>query len=813
MNSFALRPFALQLLASIALIATLKCDLHGAKSSNPVDFATQVKPLLARRCFACHGPETGEGGLHLDRSETALSELDSGARAIVPGDVAASELLARVTAEDEFMRMPPEGKPLTSDEVDILKRWISEGAEWKKHWAFIPPQRHEPPVTKDPAWIKNPIDAFILAGVEEAGLTPARPADKRTLARRAYFNVIGLPPTPDQLAEFLQDERPDAWGRLIDRLLASVHYGEQWARHWLDLVRYAETNSFERDGRKPNAWKYRDYVIRSFNADKPYDQFIKEQLAGDELDDVTQDSITATGYYRLGIWDDEPADPVQALADEKDDLVSTTGQVFLGLTLGCARCHDHKIDPIPQRDYFGMISFFADVTSYGQRGDENSNSQWTIESEETRELRRKFDEQIAKIEREKYSMEQVGVKRMSAIDQRRSETPERQELLNEKLEKFLNASEWQLYLETDARAEDIRRMRDELPSAEAVLALARCEPRPEPTRLAVRGNPHVLDEIVEPHFPELFDASIPEIAEAPEGARSAGRRRVLADWIASPENMLTARVIVNRVWQHHFGRGIVRSANNFGELGEPPTHPELLDWLALWLIEHDWQLKPLHRLIMTSNAYQMSSRGDERALAADPSNDLFWRYDMRRLSAEELRDAALVTTGTLNPAAYGESFFPEMSAEVLATQSRPGDGWGESSLEQRNRRSVYAYVKRSLLLPLLTAFDFPDVDSSCEARFVTTQPQQSLSMLNGSFFNEQARLLAERVKQSTSNGPREQAKRAIELAIQREATTQEIDEGLKLIKRLTEEQRLPPEEALKYWCLTVLNLNEFIYLD
>jgi hypothetical protein len=772
-----------------------------------------VKPLLARRCFACHGPETGEGGLHLDDPQSAFAELDSGAHAIVPGDVESSELLTRVTSEDEVMRMPPEGNPLTSDEIDILKRWISEGAEWRKHWAFIPPEHHEPPAVKNQAWVANPIDAFILSGLEEAGLTPVAPADKRTLARRAYFNLVGLPPTPEQLEKFIKDGRPDAWERLVDELLASEHYGEQWARHWLDLVRFAETNSFERDGRKPNAWKYRDYVIRSLNADKPYDQFVKEQLAGDELDEITHDSITATGYYRLGIWDDEPADPVQARADEKDDLVSTTGQVFLGLTLGCARCHDHKIDPIPQRDYFGMVSFFADVTPYGERGDENTNSQWTIESDETRILRRKFDEQIAKIEREKVSMEEVGVKRMTAVDQRRSETPERQELLKEKLEKFLNASEWQLYLETIARVDEIRKMRDELPAAEAVLALARCESRPEPTRLAMRGNPHVLEDVVEPHFPQLFDTPTPEIPEAPEGARSAGRRRVLAEWIASPDNMLTARVIVNRVWQHHFGRGIVRSTNNFGELGDPPTHPELLDWLALWLVEHDWQLKPLHRLIMTSRAYQMSSHGDERALAADPANDLFWRFDMRRLSAEELRDATLVTTGTLNPAMYGESFFPEMSAEVLATQSRPGDGWGESSPEQRARRSVYIYVKRSLLLPLLTAFDFPDVDSSCEARFVTTQPQQSLTLLNGSFFNEQARRLMERISATGSNDPGDQVKQAIELALLRPATETEIAEGLHLIARLQNEHGQSHEEALRYWCLAVLNLNEFVYLD
>jgi mono/diheme cytochrome c family protein len=802
------------LLLAISILSWLGTGVvHARESDKHVDFATQVKPLLARRCFACHGPETGEGGLHLDNPETALAELDSGLHAIVPGDPESSELLTRVSSTDEFMRMPPEGEPLKSEEIDALKRWIEQGAEWKKHWAFIPPKPQSPPQVKQTNWVKNPIDAFILADLEAAELSPAPAADKRTLARRAYFNLIGLPPTNEELDDFIADSRPDAWLRLIDRLLDSEHYGEQWARHWLDVVRYAETNSFERDGPKPNAWKYRDYVIRSFNDDKPYDQFVKEQLAGDELDMVTHDSVIATGYYRLGIWDDEPADPVQALADEKDDLVSTTGQAFLGLTVGCARCHDHKIDPIPQRDYFGFVSFFADVTSYGTRGDENSNSQWTIESEETRKQRQEYNAEIGKIEREKISMEEVGIKRMSAIDQRRSETPERQELLDDKLEKFLNNSEWKLFRDTLDRLNKVRRKRDELPAAEAVLALARCEPQPEPTRLAVRGNPHVLDEVVEPHFPQLFNIPTPRIPIAKEEAHSAGRRRVLADWIASPDNMLTARVIVNRVWQHHFGRGIVRSTNNFGELGDPPTHPELLDWLALWLIEHDWQLKPLHRLIMSSNAYQMSSASNDEALAIDPMNDLFWRFDMRRLSAEELRDATLVTTGKFNPQLYGPSIYPEMSAEVLATQSQPGQGWGESSLEEQSRRSIYIHVKRSLILPQLAAFDFPDVDSTCEARFVTTQPQQALTMLNGSFFNEQAQHLAERVRATSSNNAQAQVATALRLALGRKATQNEIRTGVNLMNRLRKKHSQQPEEALRYWCLTVLNLNEYVYLD
>ena len=712
-------------------------------------------------------------------------------------------------------RMPPEGKPLSSKEIETLKQWIAAGAKWEKHWAFVPPQPHTPPSVRNKAWVQNPIDAFILARLEQADLAPAPPADKRSLARRAYFDVTGLPPTNEQVEAFLSDTAPDAWPRLVDSLLASPHYGEHWARHWLDLVRFAETNSFERDGLKPNAWKYRDYVIRSFNDDKPYDRFVREQLAGDELDEVTDDSIIATGYYRLGIWDDEPADPLQARFDQFDDIITTTSQAMLGLTVGCARCHDHKIDPIPQTDYYGLLAFFADVTPYADinERDPGRYSQWDMSKPDERARRAELHDKEDLIRKEMQAIEEVGIQRMSAADQEISRTPDREQLLKDKLEQHLNVSEWGQYQETAKRLESTREEIEKLPAPSSALALAKCNPRPEPTHILIRGNPNVPGDAVEPHFPALFGEAAPTIPPAAEGAHSAGRRRVLAEWIASPRNMLTARVIVNRVWQHHFGRGLVRSANNFGELGTPPTHPELLDYLALWLVDHNWQLKPLHRLIMTSNAYRMSSAGNAKALAVDPTNDLFWRFDMRRLSAEEIRDASLVTSGQFNPAMFGPGFYPKLSQEVLATQSRPGDGWGQSTPESQARRSIYIHLKRSLLPPLLTAFDFPDVDSSCEDRFKTTQPGQALAMLDGEFLNEQASKLAARVTTEAGPEPRAQVARAIRLALERPATDEEVADGLELLNRLTKERGQKPADALKYWCLTVLNLNEFVYLD
>lgn len=782
-------------------------------SAQDVDFARDVKPLLAKRCYSCHGPETGEGGLHLHKHDAALAELDSGAHAIVPGKPDESELITRVRAEDEFMRMPPEGKPLSAAEIDLLRNWIADGAEWEQHWAFTPRTKPDVPEVKNTDWVRNPIDAFILAKLEERNLQPAPCADKRTLARRLYYDLTGLPPTLEQLARFVNDNRPEAYEQLVDELLNSPQYGERWARHWLDLVRYAETNSFERDGEKPNAWKYRDYVIRSLNADKPYDQFVREQLAGDELDDVTTESVTATGFYRLGTWDDEPADPEQSFADEMDNIVGTVGQAFLSLTVNCARCHDHKIDPIPQTDYYGLVAFFADVTSYGTREDQETNSQWDLTPPEWKVQYRKWRERQHVLSEKKKELEQLGIARMAGVDQRRTETDDRGKVLEEKLEKVLTPGEWREYRQAEDDWDAVRDEIRKLPRRESVLALAKCDMPPRLTHIHMRGNPHVLGDVVEPRFPELCEDEPPEILAPSTDARSSGRRRVLAEWITSPDNRLTARSIVNRVWQHHFGRGIVRSANNFGQLGTPPTHPELLDWLAQWLVEHDWRLKPLHRLIVTSNAYRMSSVPNPEALAVDPANDLFWRFDMRRLSAEEIRDTVLATTGTLNLEMFGPSIYPELSPEVLATQSQPGKGWGRSSRSDRARRSIYIHVKRSLIPPMLSAFDFPDTDTSCEARFITTGPSQALSMVNGDFLNEQADLFARRVRREAGDDPRDQVALALKLALGREPSEEEIQDGLALMETLQTKHGKSEREALRYWCLTVLNLNEFVYLD
>ena len=778
-------------------------------------FSRTIQPLFAARCYSCHGPDAEEGGLQLHNREDALAELESGEFAIVPGEVEASTLLARVKSQDESERMPPEGEPLTEEEIAALRAWVDAGAEWEEHWAFVPIERRDPPKVKNEAWVTNGVDAFILAGLEANGLTPAPAADKQTLVRRLYYDVTGLPPTLEQVEVFLTDERPDAYSRLVDELLASPAYGEKWARHWLDVVRYAETNSFERDAEKPYAWKYRDYVISSLNEDKPYDQFVREQLAGDELAEVTAESITATGFYRLGTWDDEPADELQSKYDDLDNIVSTTGQGFLGLTVGCARCHDHKIDPFPQTNYYRLLAFFADVTPYAlpKKREASLFSLTDLSSPETKQRREEIRREVQELKEAKLPIEQAAIKKMDAADQRLTETKKRQKVLDEKLDQFLVDSQKPIYYQLVAKQKDAEKRLAELPKKDLVLSLAKCEPHPEPTHVMMRGNPHVLGDVVEASFPDLFGGEVPEIPDAAEGARSAGRRRVLADWIASPENLLTSRVIANRVWQHHFGRGIVRSANNFGQLGTPPTHPELLDWLALWLTDHEWSLKSLHRLILNSSAYRMSSASDEKALAVDPSNELFWRFDMRRLSAEEIRDSVLMVSGQLNRKMYGPSIYPKLSEEVLHTQSQPGLGWGKSSEEEASRRSIYIHIKRSLIPPELATFDFPETDTSCEARFITTLPAQSLNLLHGEFLQTQAGHLAKRVKATVGEEMVERVDYALQLALGREVEQATKQDGLALIESLIEEHGVEREEAFRQFCVVVLNLNEFVYLD
>ncbi|MEX0676089.1 MAG: DUF1549 and DUF1553 domain-containing protein [Pirellulales bacterium] len=692
-------------------------------------------------------------------------------------------------------------------------------AATKKFWSFQPVQRPERPAAANTLWARNPIDSFVLAKLDEAGLSPAAPAEKTALLRRAYYDLIGLPPSPEEAAAFLADDSPGAFERVVDGLLDSPHYGERWGRHWLDLVRYAETNSYERDGPKPFVWRYRDYVIRSFNEDKPYDQFVTEQLAGDELQNVTRDSIIATGFYRLGIWQDEPVDPEQELFEDLDDLVRTTGEVFLGMTVGCARCHDHKLDPIPQTDYYRMLALFRNVRRLGVRsiesvedasvrtlGDEEEarRHRQLIErhKQETNEVRKALDELDERITRDLAGVEKDDWKTEAA----------RIEIARKRAGTILTQEEFDRYARLTAKRDELRLFRP--PGIEQALCVKEHGRECPPTHVLVRGNAHATGDQVEPGFLTVLSPPEPAIVPPPEPVPSTGRRLALARWLTSPANPLFARVLVNRIWHYHFGRGIVRSTSDFGFQGTAPTHPELLDWLASEFVAGGWRIKRLHKLIMLSSTYRMSSKTNADALAADPLNNRFWRFDVRRLSAEEIRDSILAVNNSLNRhKMFGPSVYVAIPGEVLAGQSRPGADWGKSSPEERARRSIYIHVKRSLVVPMMASFDGADTDASCPVRFVTTQPTQALGMLNSDFVNEQAAVFAKYLRGKAGDDAEAQITLALRRTLQREPTRGEIDRGLRLVSTLEQKFGLSPESALERFCVAAYNLNEFMYLD
>ena len=724
----ACRPVLAWGIAGLALLAALPLNVRVLHAAEPSAedlrfFESKVRPLLVNHCQKCHGPDKQKSNLRLDSLSAALAGGDSGA-AVVPARPQDSLLVQAINYDG--LEMPPAGK-LPAADIAILTEWVKRGAPWpaasadapltprkqgitvgdadREFWSFRPVERPAPPAVKNVAWGKNAIDAFILARLEARGLQPAGRATPRELIRRACFDLTGLPPTPEEVDQFAADASPDAYARLLDRLLDRPAYGERWGRHWLDVVRFAQTNGYERDDEKPNAWRYRDYVINAFNHDKPYDRFIREQLAGDELDDASDESVMATAFYRLGVWDDEPDDSQQAEFDELDDIVATTGTAFLGLTIGCARCHDHKFDPIPQEDYYGMLAFVRNIKRYAKP---DKNSLGTI-----------------------FAALQSGAQTL-AVHEQGSTAPA--------------------------------------------------------THILHRGSADSPGKEVTPRFVQVLSptaaAAIPQLPEKSVNGNSTGRRRVLADWIASPENPLTARVMANRLWHYHFGRGIVATPSDFGSTGLKPTHPELLDYLASELVAGGWRLKALHKQIMLSAAYQQSSRIDNpQAVEADPGNTLIWRQNLRRLEAEAIRDAILATNGQLNRAMGGRGIFPALSAEVLSTQSRPGNGWDKSSDAERARRSVYIFVKRTLGVPMMDTFDAASPDTSTATRATTTIAPQALILLNSQFMDEEAAIFARRLRAEAGDDGPACVERAFRLALGRSATSSETQTALAYVAR------------------------------
>jgi len=735
----------------------------------------------------------------------------------------------------EGYEMPPRGK-LPAEQIATLEHWVSLGAPYpadrigevdaqrpeapgaviddkdKAFWAFQPISDPVPPI--DATSFSNPIDAFVDARLSDRTVAPVAPAPPRELIRRLSYDLTGLPPTEALQKAFEEEPSEIHYQRIVDQMLAAPAHGERWARHWLDLVRWAETNSYERDNAKPEAWRYRQYVIDSFNSDRPYDEFMAQQIAGDEMP-FTKEGMIATGFYRLGIWDDEPADRKQALYDDLDDIVSVTGQVFLGLTVNCARCHDHKIDPISQADYYKLLAFFNGVERYGERKRDSEGhlrplvppDQQMATSRAAEEFRRQMDDLNKKVEQFESQArphllpveKQDFVHRMNRVPIARSYVG-----------KHFTQDEVDQY-ETDVDAhEELDRNRP--PDVARALVVTEQGSEARETFILIRGNPHAEGEPVSPGFLEVLgggDASI-EPSLNPE---TSGRRSALAKWLIDAKSQpMTARVMANRLWQHHFGRGLVRTPSDYGFGGTLPTHPELLEFLASRLLQHDWHLKPVHRMIVMSETYKRGSAMSDDAYAVDPENDLLWRYDPRRLSAEEVRDSMLFAAGRLDQRVGGQSVYPILEEEVLAGQSRPGEGWEQSSDADRARRSIYVFSKRSLSVPLLASFDSADTDFTCPVRFATTQPTQALGLMNGEFVHRIASWMTEKIIGETET-PEQFVAAALNQTTQRIATESEVARGVELIESMMSKHERSYEGACEIFCLTALNLNEFVYLD
>jgi hypothetical protein len=685
-----------------------------------------------------------------------------------------------------------------------------------------------PQVSKSGQTFTHPIDRFLLARLSTTGLTFAPEADRRTLIRRLYFDLIGLPPTPEDIDAFLTDESPVAYEKLVDRLLESPQFGERMAIWWFDLVRFAETDGFKADDPRPTAWRYRDYVIKSFNQDKPFDQFIREQLAGDELDWENKDALIATGFLRLYPYEYNAVDVELKRQDMLNDITETTATVFLGLTLGCARCHDHKTDPISQRDYYRFQAFFAGfwpieaplLSASELAALDQQHSLWEAKTAALRGEMARLEQPVrAKAmakERGRFPAEYAGL----------LDIPEHQRTpLQKQLAALVEKQVYSRYKVTAAqmpaadrpRWEELAKQLAELekdrpgdpPTAMAMSDLA----TPPATRVLKRGSWRQPGEEVAPGFLSKVDKADPVVT--PRQA-SSGRRLALANWIAAKENPLTARVIVNRLWQHHFGTGIVATPSDFGVTGDRPTHPELLNWLASELVNPSppqpdsgqlppaWSLKHIHRLIVTSHAYRQSSQGDAKGLKVDPHNKLLWCYPRRRLDGEALRDAMLAVSGQLNLKAGGPSIFPELPAELKSPQWKV-----TSDRTERNRRSVYVFVKRNLRYPIFALFDAPDRNETCSRRHITTTAPQALALLNDPVVIGFANDFANRVIREAGTDPSDIIKRAYILALGRTPTSTELDTVIAFLKK----HQGTHAQAIADLCHALFNLNEFLYID
>ncbi len=810
--------------------------LHVFASVASAGEAERAIRILAENCLSCHG-QSQMSDLDL-RTRDGILRGGKRGPSIVPGDAGASVLYQAVRREGD-LKMPLQADHLPEDDIRALEAWIDAGAHWPvtisvgsgtRWWSFEPVSRPEVPRHGE-GWARTPVDRFIARKLAVGDIKPVAEADRRTWIRRATYDLHGLPPTPAEVEAFVQDDAPDAFETVIDRLLESDRYGERWGRYWLDAVRYADSGGFETDIYFRDAWRYRDYVIKSFNDDKPFDRFVKEQVAADEIwpDDIELrgsyeipdekqrhlEARIGTGLYTVGtVYHEAALNGHQLRYEWMVDSVDVTGEAFLGLTVACARCHDHKFDPISQRDYHRMMAFF-EGSEIRHIPVTNKMTEFGYYSSYPKQLK-VFEYQQALKALEQKARERLvdevalgfGEEIVKAYRTPKANRTVQQQVKAAVLERAL--TEAGLLENPGGYARDLQYTPEELDRRKTLIAelgeaalaarfdlpmatvLGRAEVR-YPVRMTDRGEWKSTGEAV--------GAGTPPALGRIEVSGPGARRTALAEWLTAPSNPLVARVMVNRIWQGHFGRGIVGTPNNFGRQGDPPSHPELLDWLASEFVERGWSVKEMHKLLMLSSTYRLSSSSSSENAAKDPDNLSLWRMNRRRLNAENIRDAVLSVAGTLNIKMGGRPVLPPLSKEErLGMWDK--DDWPESlDPSEHDRRSIYIFAKRQFPYPMFKTFDAPDPATSCGRRAVTTVAPQALTLLNSEFMLRSARALVERLEPAKT--PEEMVERAWELAFSRPPVSAETENSVEMLARAG------PEE----FSLMLFNLNEFVYID
>jgi hypothetical protein len=772
-------------------------------------FEKRIRPVLNDRCFECHGSEKVKGGLRLDTHEGLLKGGDSGP-AMISGIPEKSLLIKAIRYQDKDLQMPPKHR-IEPEQVANLEAWIRMGAPdpgtkgimappsaGGQHWAFQPLKTANPPATRNKRWVVNDIDAFVLARLESKNLLPSPDAEKRALLRRVTYDLTGLPPTPAEVEAFLHDRSPTAFEAVVERLLASPRYGERWGRYWLDLARYSDTAGENADYPIPQAYKYRNYVIEAFNRDKPYDRFIREQIAGDLLphssEQEKREHIIATGFLAMARRFSVDPDTAQYLTIE--DAIDTMSKSVMGLSMSCARCHDHKFDPIPTRDYYALYGIFQS-TRFPFPGSENKKRQRDfvplIPDEQAREITLKYstellqaDAQIGQLEEEEKKLE--GLEGQGKGPANKKSKP------GKDFAKLIGQAKKQR-----------SRLIENPPIFDSAYAVA--EGKPGNARIQKRGEPGNLGTEVPRHFLSVLGGQT-----LPAGNKGSGRLE-LADWLVASTNPLTARVAVNRLWQHHFGKGLVQTASDFGLRGRPPTHPELLDYLAGRFIQNGWSMKALHKQILLSHTYQQESSDNPAGLATDPANEYLWKYNRQRLDAEALRDSLLALANDLDLSEGGPHPFPKEGTWNYTQHN------AFTALYNTRQRSIYVMQQRIRKHPFFAVFDGADPNASTAERPVSTTPLQALFFMNDRFAHEQAEQFAERLLIEYP-GPSERTRALYEWTFSRPPRREELNDVQKYLARFSEraaklEISKDKQERMAWSSLVraVFGSNELMFVD